>query len=248
VAEMQRIEVRDGKLCIGAGASLEAGWAALAERWPTVTEVWVRFASPPIRNAGTMGGNVANGSPIGDAPPVLIALDASVVLRRGERQRRMHLAEFYVDYMVNKFEAGEFLEAIEVPLKPDDFALRAYKISKRFDSDISAVLGVFRIALDGRKVRDVRLVFGGMAAIVKRAANTEAALLGQPWTETTVDAAARALATDFTPLSDMRASAAYRLEVSRNLLRRFWLETRPDTPLPASAVSVWARDTQESTR
>jgi len=248
VAELRRIEAREGTLSIGAGASLEAAWAALAERWPALTEVWLRFASPPIRNAGTMGGNVANGSPIGDSAPVLIALDAAVLLRRGDRQRRMPLTDFYVDYMVNRLEPGEFLEAIEVPLLPADYALRAYKISKRYDSDISAVLGAFRIALEGERVRDVRLVFGGMAAIVKRATNAEAALAGQPWTETSVDAAALALATDFEPLTDMRASAGYRLEVSQNLLRRFWLETRPDHPLPASAVSVWARNNEGSVK
>jgi len=248
VAELRRVEVQGDTLNIGAGASLEAAWAALAEHWPSVTEVWLRFASPPIRNAGTMGGNVANGSPIGDSAPVLIALDAAVLLRRGARQRRMPLADFYVDYMVNRLEPGEFVQAIEVPLASIDEALRAYKISKRFDSDISAVLGAFRIALDGERVRDVRLVFGGMAAIVKRAANAEAALRGQPWNETSLDAAAQALATDFKPLTDMRASAAYRLEVSRNLLRRFWLETRTADPLPAAAVSVWARETAGSTR
>jgi xanthine dehydrogenase small subunit len=109
------------------------------------------------------------------------------------------------------------------------------------------VLGTFRIALDGERIRDLRLVFGGMAAIVKRATNAEAALRGQPWNEASVDAAAQALAADFKPLTDMRASAAYRLEVSRNLLRRFWLETRPVDPLPARAVSVWARETARST-
>jgi xanthine dehydrogenase small subunit len=248
VAELRRIEVHGGTLSIGAGASLEAAWAALAARWPALTEVWLRFASPPIRNAGTMGGNVANGSPIGDSAPVLIALDAAVLLRRGTRQRRMPLADFYVDYMVNRLAPGEFVQAIEVPLGTVAEPLRAYKISKRFDSDISAVLGAFRIALDGERIRDVRLVFGGMAAIVKRAANAEAALQGQPWNEAGVEAAAQALGADFKPLTDMRASAAYRLEVSRNLLRRFWLETRLANPLPAAAVSVWARDTAGSMR
>jgi xanthine dehydrogenase small subunit len=248
VADLRCVEVHGETLSIGAGASLEAAWAALAARWPALTECWLRFASPPIRNAGTMGGNVANGSPIGDSAPVLIALDAAVLLRRGAQQRRMPLADFYVDYMVNRLEPGEFLQAIEVPLAHADEPLRAYKISKRFDSDISAVLGAFRIALDGERVRDVRLAFGGMAAIVKRAANAEAALRGQPWNEAGVEAAARALGSDFKPLTDMRASAAYRLEVSRNLLRRFWLETRLADPLPAAAVSVWARDTEESAR
>src|SRR4029077_2049944 len=141
-------------LHIGAGASLERAWAALAQRAPALIEAWLRFGSPPIRHMGTMGGNVANGSPIGDSAPVLIALDAQLLLRRGEQTRRMALADFYVDYMINRLEPGEFVQAIEVPLSTFDRSLRAYKISKRFDSDISAVFGAFRIRLDGDRVSD----------------------------------------------------------------------------------------------
>ena len=244
VAELRNIETRNGVLSIGAGASLEAAWAALTANWPVLKETWLRFASPPIRNAGTMGGNVANGSPIGDSAPVLMALDAVLLLRRGDAQRRIPLGEFYTGYMTNQLQSGEFIQAIEVPLSATADALRVYKITKRFDSDISAVLGAFRITRSGKTVSDARLVFGGMAATVKRAANAEAALRGKDWTEASVEAAAEALAKDFEPISDMRASAAYRLEVSRNLLRRLWLETRPDNPLPASEVSVWAHGSE----
>ncbi|MFO1219261.1 MAG: xanthine dehydrogenase small subunit [Burkholderiaceae bacterium] len=242
VAEMKRIEHDGTTLRIGAAASLEDAWSALASHWPSLTEAWLRFASPPIRHAGTLGGNIANGSPIGDGAPVLIALDAQLVLCRGAQQRRLPLADFYVDYMVNRLEPGEFVQAIEVPLAARAGTLRAYKISKRFDSDISAVFGALRIELDGDRVRDVRLVFGGMAATVRRAAHAEAALRGQPWSEAAADAAAAALARDFTPLTDLRASAGYRLRVAGNLLRRFWLETRTHAPLPAAALSVWARE------
>jgi len=203
--------------------------------------MWLRFASPPIRHAGTMGGNVANGSPIGDSAPVLLALDASLELRRGEHTRRVPLEAFYVDYMTNRLEPGEFVQAIVVPLSAMQRELRAYKISKRFDSDISAVCAGFAVALDGDRVAAVRLAFGGMAAIVKRAARAEAALLGQPWTQQTVAAAQTALAQDFTPLTDMRASAGYRLQVAQNVLQRFWLETRSADALPAEALSVWTR-------
>jgi xanthine dehydrogenase small subunit len=241
VAELRRIAVREGVLHIGAAASLEDAWAALAQRAPALTEAWLRFASPPIRHMGTMGGNVANGSPIGDSAPVLIALDAQLLLRRGERTRHLALADFYVDYMVNRLEAGEFVQAIEVPLAAFDASLRAYKISKRFDSDISAVFGVFRVVLDGDRVRDARFVFGGMAAIVKRAQAVEQAVVGQPWDEATVARATQALASDFKPLTDLRASAAYRLAVAGGLLQRYWLETRPRDALPPQAVNVWAR-------
>ncbi|KAB2894194.1 MAG: xanthine dehydrogenase small subunit, partial [Burkholderiaceae bacterium] len=244
VAEMKRIEVRpdaeDGELYIGAGAPLEAAWSALAQRFEGLTDVWLRFASPPIRNAGTMGGNVANGSPIGDSPPVLMALDAQIELRRGSRVRRMPLTDFYLDYMKNQLEAGEFVQGLAVPLRMARRRVRAYKISKRFDCDISALCAGFSLALDGDTVREVRLAFGGMAGVVKRAALAEAALVGQPWTQASVDAAKAALAQDFQPLSDMRASAGYRLQVARNLLQRLWLETRTHDPLPADATSVWS--------
>jgi xanthine dehydrogenase small subunit len=201
--------------------------------------VWQRFASPPIRHAGTMGGNVANGSPIGDSAPVLIALGAEVVLRRGAVERVMPLQEFYLGYLQNALQPGEFVARLVVPRPAEGTQVRAWKISKRYDSDISAVCAAFVLRLDGDRVAEVRLAFGGMAAIVKRAAQTEAALLGQPWTEATLARAQAALAQDFQPLSDLRASAAYRLKVSANLLRRLWLETRPDDPLPAEDTTVW---------
>jgi xanthine dehydrogenase small subunit len=242
VAELRAIEVADDHLRIGAAAALEDAWLALAAEWPSLREVGLRFGSLPIRRAGTMGGNVANGSPIGDAAPVLIALGASLLLRRGAVQRRLLLEDFYVDYMKNRLEPGEFVEALEVPRARPAQAVRAYKISKRFDCDISAVLAAFAIELQGERVTDVRLAYGGMAATVRRAPMAEAALRGLPWTETTLHAAIAALAADYTPLSDMRASAAYRMQVAQNLLRRLWLETRPDAPLAPGAVSVWARE------
>ena len=241
VAELKRITAKDGVLSIGAAASLEDAWGALAARAPALTEAWLRFASPPIRHMGTMGGNVANGSPIGDSAPVLIALDAQVVLRKGDVVRRLPLAEFYIDYMVNRLEPGEFVQALEVPLAAFQSPLRAYKISKRFDSDISAVFVAARIRLERDTVRDARFVFGGMAAVVKRAPTAERAVIGQSWNEATVERAAAALAQDFKPLTDLRASAPYRLTVAGNLLRRFWLETRTRDALPPHAVTVWAR-------
>jgi xanthine dehydrogenase small subunit len=241
-AGLARIEARtDGGLCIGAGAPLEDAWAALAARHPELNEMWLRFSSLPVRNAGTMGGNVANGSPIGDSAPVLIALNATLVLRRGKAQRRLPLEAFYLDYMKNALQPGEFVEAIELP-PPAYTALRAYKLSKRFDCDISALAAGLAIGLDGDAVREARFAFGGMAAIVKRAAKAEAAVRGRPWSEATVKAAAAALQEDFTPLTDLRASAAYRQRAAGNLLRRFWMETRTEAPLPAAQSTVWARE------
>ena len=241
VAELQHIETVDGMLRIGGGASLEAAWGALAAAVPALHEVWKRFASPPVRHAGTMGGNIANGSPIGDSAPVLIALDTLIVLRRGDAERTLPLADFYVDYMKNRLAPGEFVARLDVPLPAPGTTVRAWKISKRYDSDISTVCAAFALVLDGDTVRDVRLSYGGLAGIVKRAAQAEAALRGQPWTEATVQAAVSALGRDFQPLTDLRASAAYRLRVAGQLLERLWCETRLQDPLPIGASSVWER-------
>ncbi len=240
VAELKRVEEQGDVLYIGAGASLEDAWRAIVQRAPSLTDVWLRFASPPIRHAGTMGGNGANGSPIGDAPPILMALDAQIELRRGDAVRRLPLTDFYLDYMKNALQSGEFVQGLVVPLAAFERQLRGYKISKRFDCDISALCAGFAIARDGDTVRSVRLAYGGMAATVKRAAHAEAAIVGQPWTQATVRAAQQALAQDFKPMSDMRASAGYRLQVAQNLLQRLWLETRAADPLPASATNVFS--------
>jgi len=246
VAEMKTIEVRQnetgGELYIGAGASLEAAFEALVQRVPSLEDVWLRFASPPIRHAGTMGGNVANGSPIGDSPPVLMSLDAEIELRHGNTVRRMPLPDFYIDYMKNQLQPGEFVQGLAIPLAAMQRQVRAYKISKRFDCDISALCAGFAIELEpgSDTVKAVRLAFGGMAAIVKRAANAEAALVGKAWTQASVNAARQALAQDFQPLSDMRASADYRLQVAQNLIQRLWLETRTEDALSLEETSVWS--------
>ena len=241
VDELKRIEERDGMLAIGAAASLDDAWRALVARWPTLTDVWLRFAGVPLRHTGTMGGNVANGSPIGDSAPVLMALDARLVLRRGDAIRRVALADFYTGYMTNVLAPGEFVQAIEVPPAPRRCDVRAYKISKRFDCDISALCAGLAIERDDDDVVvAARLAFGGMAATVARAQHAEAALVGARWDEPALCAAQQALARDFTPLTDLRASAAYRTQVAQNLLRRFWLETRSGAPLAAAATSVWA--------
>ncbi len=237
VDELKRIGEVDGALHIGAGAVLEDAWSALAARWPSLNEAWLRFAGPPVRHAGTMGGNVANGSPIGDSAPVLIALGARILLRHGAATREMPLEDFYLDYMKNQLVSGEFVVGMSVPLPTPAQRFRAYKISKRYDCDISALFAALAIELDGDVVRSARFAFGGMAAIVKRARGAEAAVIGQPWTEAAVEAAMHALDGDFTPLSDLRASADYRRQVARGLLKRMWLQTRTQQPL--ARASVW---------
>jgi xanthine dehydrogenase small subunit len=241
VAELRCITRQGSLLRIGAAAPLEDAWAALVAEVPALADMWLRFASLPVRNAGTMGGNVANGSPIGDSAPVLMSLGARVVLRRGTSQRSLPLEGFYLDYMKNALEAGEFVEALEVPLPAAGTTVRAYKLSKRFDCDISAVACGLAVTRDANDVvTAARFAFGGMAAVVKRATDAEAAVLGRAWNEASVQAAMTALATDYQPLSDMRASAGYRLRSAQNLLQRFWLETRREAPLSIDQTTVWS--------
>lgn len=241
VAELAALREHDGMLEIGAGVTLNDAYAALCRHYPAeLTEMWQRFASLPIRNAGTLGGNVANGSPIGDSMPWLIALGAEVVLRGVNGQRSMPLENFYLDYQKKDMRADEFVEAVRVPLPRKNVHFRTYKLAKRFDQDISAVCAAFCFTLDNGTVADARIAFGGMAATPKRAANAEAAVNGKPWDETTLKKAMALLVQDYAPLTDMRASSTYRMKTAQNLLRRFWLETRPDAPLPATAVNAFA--------
>ncbi|MGE0313105.1 MAG: xanthine dehydrogenase small subunit [Lautropia sp.] len=234
------IERRPGLLRVGAAASLDAAFGALVDEYPSLSEVWMRFASPPVRHAGTMGGNLANGSPIGDAAPVLMVLDARLELRAGDVTREVPLEAFYVDYMKNVLAGDEFVQAILVPLPIRRREVRAWKVSKRFDCDISAVCGAFALELDAGVVKSVRIAFGGMAATVRRATKTEAALVGRAWDKAAIDAAVGVLAEEFSPLSDMRASAKYRRNIACRLLLRFWLETRLVGSLAPGQVSVFA--------
>ena len=240
VDALKAIDEADGFVTIGAGATLEDAYAAICRHYPAqLNEMWQRFASLPIRQAGTLGGNVANGSPIGDSMPWLSALGAQLVLRGPGGERTMALEDFYLGYQKKDLLAGEFVQAVRVPLPKASVQFRTYKLAKRFDQDISAVCAAFAIELDGDAISTARIAFGGMAATPKRAALTEAYLLGRSWNDDTVKAAMRILADDYAPLSDMRASSAYRMKAAQNLLRRFWFETRPDQPLAAGDVNAF---------
>ncbi|MFL5332556.1 MAG: xanthine dehydrogenase small subunit [Geminicoccaceae bacterium] len=225
VKELQRIEETAERVVIGAAVSHSDAMSVLAPLYPDLGEMWRRFASVQIRNAGTVGGNIANGSPIGDANPSLIATGATLQLRRGGEHRSLPLEEFFIAYGKQDRRPGEFVLSVTVPRPAAGSRYRAYKISKRFDQDISAVMAAFQLRLDGDRVAEARLAFGGMAATPRRAAHAEAAIVGRSWTEATVEAGMAALGQDFQPISDMRASAGYRLAVARNLLRRLHVET-----------------------
>lgn len=224
VAELGRVQVDDDEIRLGAAVTITDAAAVLMDEYPELDELFLRYGSPPIRNAATLGGNVANGSPIGDSMPALIALDASLELRRGEKTRRLPLEAFYLNYQETALAAGEFVQDIVIPRRTLDLEFGTYKVSKRFDQDISAVCAAFALRRDSAKIVDARVAFGGMAATPKRAPLCEAALIGSALTDSVVDDAATALTQDFQPISDARASADYRQQVSRNLLRRFYLE------------------------
>jgi xanthine dehydrogenase small subunit len=225
VADLQRVEDTGTDLDVGAAVALTDAWVELERHYPALRELLRRFASPPIRNAGTLCGNLANGSPIGDSMPPLIALGARLVLRRGDARRELALEDLYLAYQKTALQPGEFVERVRIPLPRPGLRFAAYKVSKRFDQDISAVCAAFALELEHDTIAAARVAFGGMAATPKRALACEAALAGQPWNAETRDRAAAALANDYTPLTDMRASAAYRLTVARNLVRKFHLET-----------------------
>jgi xanthine dehydrogenase small subunit len=241
VDALKRVTEAGGMIGIGAGVTLEDAYAAVCRHYPQeLSEMRQRFASLPIRNAGTLGGNVANGSPIGDSMPWLIALGSEVVLRSPAGERVLALEDFYLDYQKKDLRADEFVQAVRVPMPRPGVQFRTYKLAKRFDQDISAVCAAFAFSFDGERITTARIAFGGMAATPKRAARTEALLTGQPWSEEVLETAMAMLASDYAPLSDMRASSGYRMKVAQNLLRRFWFETRQDAPLAAPDVNAFA--------
>ena len=230
VAALREARVEQGCLEIGGALSYSDGLAAVDEHFPAFAAMVRRIGSVQIRNLGTFAGNVANASPIGDTPPVLIALDAQAVLRRGERRRGVALDEFFSAYRETVLEPGEFIESLRLPLLTRGERLWVWKVSKRFDQDISAVCGAFKLRLVDGRVDTIRIAFGGMAATPARTRHCEQALLGRTWRESTIEAAADALEEDYQPIDDMRASGVYRLRVARNLLRKLWLESSGQSP------------------
>ena len=225
VAELGEIEAGAEDIKIGAGVTLAMAHDVLGEHFPDLGELIRRFASLQIRNVATVGGNIANGSPIGDIPPALIALGAQLRLRRGKERRTIPLEDFFIAYGRQDRQPGEFVEKVIVPKPAVDQSFHCYKLSKRFDQDISAVCGAFSAILSGGQVTQIRICFGGMAGTPQRAGKCEAALAGGPWTEARVRAAMDVLEHDYEPLTDMRGSAGYRMRAARNLLLKFFLET-----------------------
>lgn len=224
--DLRQISEGGDGLTLGAGVSYTEAYPAIIRHFSQLTELWNRIGGQQVRNMGTVGGNVANGSPIGDTPPALIGLGATVLLRKGKIRRSVPIENYFIEYGKQDRSLGEFVEAIQIPYLGADDLYGVYKISKRLDEDISSVCGAFRIVLDERgRVKSAVIAFGGMAGTPKRAGAVEQALVGAVWDEGAIEKAIAAFSDDFTPLTDWRASADYRLLVAKNLLRRFYLET-----------------------
>lgn len=221
--ELQQIDVSDEGIRIGAGVSVARVRGAMVNHYADFAEMLRRYGSVQVRNSATIGGNIANGSPIGDSPPALIALGTVLTLRRGSERREVALEDFFVAYGKQDRHAGEFVESLFIPAQPDVIA--CYKISKRFDQDISALCGCFNVHVEDGHVSSARIAFGGMAATPKRASAVEAALSCRQWDEATIEAACAAFAEDYTPIDDVRGTSAYRIRTAENLLRRYFHES-----------------------
>jgi xanthine dehydrogenase small subunit len=229
VAGLDRMEANAEGLDIYATTSLERALPRLAELHADIGEMMRRFGSAQVRAAGTVGGNIANGSPIGDLPPALIALGASVELRHGDASRVLPLEDFFIAYGKQDRAPGEYVRRIHAPRLKANQHYRSFKVSKRFDEDISAVMSAFRFTLEGRRITEARIAYGGMAATPKRASGAEKALVGANLDDPdSWSAAIAAIGADYSPLTDMRATSAYRSRVAANLLLKALLEVAGD--------------------
>ena len=224
VAELRQISTTVSHLEIGAAVTYSELQPRLVAQYPDLKELLDRLGSRQIRNRGTLGGNIGNASPIGDMPPVLIAVGASLILGNADGSREIPTEEYFLGYKKTALAPGEFIQSIRIPLPHPSQFFRTYKISKRIEDDISTTCGAFNVTLDGDTVSRVRIAFGGMAEIPKRASACEAAMMGQRWCQATINSAMAALANDFSPISDFRSSSDYRMQVSQNMLRRLFAE------------------------
>lgn len=221
VAELRTIEIDGTGIAIGAAVTYSQARQVLSGEFPAMDTFLSRIASEQIRNTGTIGGNIANGSPIGDMPPALIALAARIELVGPAGKRELPLENFFIAYGKQDRGPAEIVSRILVPRLTDGARFEVYKISKRFDQDISSVCGAFQAVIKDGKLFNVRIAFGGMAGTPKRPSTAEAALEGRLLDVVSLSDAVAGLAEDFTPMSDHRATEQYRALVAANLLRKF---------------------------
>ena len=231
--QLKRIEVTKETIQIGAACTISELIVSLRSTFPSFTNMLLRYGAVQIRNSATIGGNIANGSPVGDGPPALIALGAILKLRHAETIRMLPIEDFFINYGVQDLNPGEFIESIIIPKEVD--ILKCYKVSKRFDQDISAICGCFRLTVFENTITECRIAYGGMAATPKRAFKTEKKLIGSQWSYSTFETAKSEISRDFFPISDLRASSNYRLKVAQNLLTRLFYEMT-DTNIDSRGV------------
>ena len=220
VPELKSISDNGADLEIGAAVSYEDAASILIGYWPDLDSFLQRFASLPIKNWATIGGNIANASPIGDMPPVLIALDAKLKLRKGSKVRIINLEEFFISYKKTSLDESEFIESIIVPKPNDNERLITHKISKRYEDDISAVCMALKVTTKGSHPESVKIALGGMSGIPQRAIELEKVMLENWNNDEIVLASYNALKSEFSPFSDVRASSEYRLRVTANLVKK----------------------------
>lgn len=235
VAELQRVEVTGDWVVIGAAVSVADAFSALMRDYPHLDEMRRRFSGPGIRAAATLVGNIVNASPVGDWAPILIALGAVALLRHGDDERELSLEQFFTGFRRTALRSGEFVQAIRLPRPRAPFLFRCYKVAKHFDQDIAAVSCGLYVEIDADRITTSRIAYGGVDAIPRRAPQCESALKGRVWSEDTLEAACAALQSDFDPISDLRGSRDYRLMVTVNLLRRFYVDSTTST----RAMTVW---------
>ena len=223
IKELNYIKNNNKYIEVGATTSLSDFETYIKKYYPDFNKILKRYGSVQIRNVATMAGNIANASPIGDNLPLLLALDAQLVLQGVKKSKIVEINDFFLSYRKTKLKPGQFIHSIRIPIA-DKNIFKCYKISKRFDDDISSVCAAFNLLIENKKIKQIRIAFGGMAALPKRAINCERVLLNSSTTKDVIDKAKEALEKDFSPISDMRSSGMYRKIIAKNLLEKCFLE------------------------
>jgi xanthine dehydrogenase small subunit len=234
VAPLRAISESTEALTVGGGVTYTRALPLLDRHFPSFADLVRRIGSRQIRNIGTLAANIANASPIGDTIPCLMALDAKITLRSKRGAREVKADDFILAYRKTALEKDEIIEKISIPLLKPGTTFTTYKLSKRFDQDISTVIGAFRLHVENGKVAELRAAYGGMAATTARAKHVEAAVTGKPWTAETLKDVDALIAKDFQPMTDHRGTDAYRLRAAGNLVRRLQAESAG-----AVTLQVW---------
>ena len=225
IKELKFIKKKNGNIEVGASTSLKEFELFIKRYYPDFNLILKRYGSDQIRNVGTIAGNIATASPIGDTLPLLLSLDAKIVLQKISNKTVLPLKKFFISYRKTRLKKGEFIHSIIIPIFKNNI-FKAYKISKRVDDDISTVCASFNLEIINNKIKSVKIAYGGMAPIPKRAINCEKTLVNSSLSEESFNKAMKKLEMDFAPIDDMRASKSYRMEIAKNLLIKCFLEIK----------------------